>query len=81
MKSHGKRNYKMSNEGLTIFCTILALVTYSMALPMLLNWGRYDKFREELSKEQAKTYGLELDLKYLKKDIESLEKKYWEIRK
>lgn len=71
----------MSNEALTMFCTILALIVYSMGLPMLLNRGRYEKLADQLYEEKSKTYGLELDVKYLKQDVQRLEKLYWESRK
>ncbi len=67
----------MSNEALSVFCVVLALVVYALVLNNLVNWGRYDKLREE----QAKTYGLELDVKYMKQDIKRLEERHWEARK
>jgi len=67
----------MSNDALTCFCTILGVVVYAMALAMWINSG----LRDELSKEKAKTYCLELDVKYMKQDIKRLEDRRWELGK
>lgn len=67
----------MSNDGLTIFCTLLGMVVYILVLSAWFNSG----LRDELSTERVKIIGLELDMKYLKEDVKRLEKVYWELRK
>lgn len=67
----------MSNDGITIFCTLLGMVVYILVLSAWFNSG----LRDELSTERVKIIGLELDMKYLKEDVKRLEKVYWEVRK
>ena len=67
----------MSYDGITIFCTLLGLVVYILALSAWFN----SCLRDELSIEKAKTICLELEVKYMKSDIKRLESRYWEVRK
>ena len=67
----------MSNDGLTIFCTLLGLVVYILVLSAWFNSG----LREELSTEKAKTICLELEVKYMKNDIKRLEERCREARR
>lgn len=67
----------MSNDGITIFCTLLGMVVYILVLSAWFNSG----LRDELSTERVKIIGLELDMKYLKEDVKRLEKVCWEVRK
>ena len=78
----------MSNEELTVVCVVLGLVVYYLALKDMMNWGRYDRLAEKIEKnrseireEYPKTWGLELDVKYMKQDIKRLEDKCREMRK